>query len=194
MSEPYQIPNLPQEPRDLALGRYMDAWSRMEGFLYLIFTELTGADAEVSRVLYSTLNAKPIRDVLSSLGSIRLNEDGASRLTKLCERVGKQATKRNHIIHGAWVTSVIISDTKPPSDKRIITTTWVRTYTPVQYELAKQSGRYDLPKVGEHYAFTIDQLERTTNNVLTLMGELSTFLADLPSLRKPPPQPDEERP
>jgi hypothetical protein len=188
MSEPYQIPSLPTEPRDLALGQYMDAWSRLETFILLVLRELLGTDERAVRAVAAALSAKQLKDLLTTLGTMRLTDVGAKRLTTLCERFSKHNTKRNNIVHGGWALTTIINDA--PGGKSLITTTWVRSYTPVQYEAAQNAGRYDLPKVGGVTAFTIPQMQTAMDHVLTLMGEFSIFYGELPSLRKPEPQPD----
>jgi hypothetical protein len=187
MSEPYQIPTLPQEQRDLTLGRYMDAWSRMEGFVRLIFRDLLDTDWEVATAVFASMGTKQMKDVLLALGSIRLTPDGAKRLVNLGERLAKLNTKRNNIVHGTWVVNVLMNDA--PEGRTSIVTTWVRTYTPVQHELAVFAGRYDMPKIGEKSAFTLSQLHTATKHVEALMGDLSQFFGDIPSLRKPPMPP-----
>jgi len=162
----------------------------MEGFVQMIFRELLGTDGNAAMAVFASMGTKQMKDVLTALGAIRLTNDGAKRLGTLCERLTKQNTKRNHIVHGAWSTVVIISDA--PEGRKKITTTWVRRYIPVQHEAAQNAARYDLPKVGGVTAFTIPQLNVTRTHVLALMGDFSTFYGEIPSLRKPDPQPDPE--
>jgi hypothetical protein len=160
----------------------------MEGFTRIIFRDLLGTEWEVATAIFASMGTKQMMDVLMALGAIRLNEVGAKRLKGLCERLGKQNTKRNSIVHGTWVATVIIDDHDATQMK--ITTTWVRTYTPVQYEKAKHAGRYDLPGIGETSSFTIPQMQTAAKQVATLMGDLANFHECIPSLRKPvPPSP-----
>lgn len=181
---------LPTEPRDLALGRYMDTWSRMEGMLYFILRYLLRTDDGATQAITAALTARQWKDLLTAMGVQRLTDEGSKRLTNLCERFSKHNTKRNNIVHGSWALTVHVKDAGDGRSE--FTTTWVRSYRPVQQDIAKDVGRYDLPAIGGKTAFTIPQMATATTHVEALMGDLSTFLGELPSLQKPPPPPDPE--
>jgi hypothetical protein len=155
----------------------------MEGFVRLIFRDLLGTDGDAATAVFASMGIKQMKDVLTSLGAIRLTAHGSKRLANLCDRLTKHNTKRNHIVHGAWALTTIMRDAT--EGKIEFTTTWVRSYTPVHHEAARNAGRYDLPKVGGVTAFTIPQIEAAMEQVLVIMGELSTFYGEIPSLRKP---------
>jgi len=157
----------------------------MEGIILLVLGDLLGTDDQAMRAVGATLGARQLKDLLTALGTIRLTEVGAKRLKSLCERFSKHNTKRNHIVHGSWSTVVIMKDAG--GGLTTITTTWVRSYTAVQYDLAQQAGRYDLPNIGENIAFTIPQMNTALGRVQTLMGDFAALLSDLPLLRTPAP-------
>ena len=172
----FQIEEPPTEERDVALGQYMDAWSRLETILLELLRELLHTDDAATVAVGATLGARQLKDLLNALAALRMRPEGTQKMARLCNRFSGLNTKRNHIIHGRWAVVVHLR-----TDGN--TVAWVRSYTPVDPALAMAGGDYTKPKIGDHFAFTIKQLRGAQAHVSALMGDASAFIGELPSLR-----------
>lgn len=177
---------LPTEERDQILGKYMDAFSRMEFMVNQTIQALLGSDWEAGRALFAVLYSKQRIDLLESLAWIRLPKETAERVSKVCGKLARRNMRRNHIIHGAWQHTVTVSDDGHVSE-------WVRNYVPTNPDLAA-IHKYDDPKLLGTYTFNLPALERATDHVQEVIEILSQLLGDIHTRLAPPSAPEEEQP
>lgn len=168
-----QLENLPPEAKDAAMGRYMDAFSQLEGMVQLAIGLIMGIDLPVLGSIFAVLGTRQSIDLLDAVGQEHLTQDGAKRVHNICERLARRNMRRNHIVHGRWTQAVIVNDA-------IATQEWVRSYdhaNPVMRKLP-----YNDPKVAGMYSFTIDGLEKATGHVGEMTQVVSALIDDLPLL------------
>lgn len=175
---------LPTEERDKALGKYMDAFSRMEGMINYINQELLQTDWLASNALWALMYSKQRIDLMESLAWLRLPKDMAARVTKACEKCARRNMRRNHIIHGRWEQAVNVYDDRYEME-------WVRRYTPTSPDLAYIKD-YDDPKLLGMYSFTIPVLDRATDHVEEMVLALSALATEIRTQLSLPPPPEEE--
>jgi hypothetical protein len=180
-----QMESLPpeaNEAKDAAMGRYMDAFSRLEGMIHIAISDILQIDFNVLGSVFATLMTKQSIDLLEAVAQEHLTEEGAAKVHKICERLGRRNMRRNHIVHGAWVQFFIIGD-------EVATQEWVRCYQHVNPALRKLP--YTDPKMAGMYAFTIPGLDKATDHVQEMTEAVSALIGDLPSLRLPPQTPEQ---
>ncbi|MGZ3196183.1 MAG: hypothetical protein ACXWI5_02730 [Croceibacterium sp.] len=168
------LETLPTEARDSAMGRYMDAFSRLEGIVHIAISEIQQIDLVILRPVFAVMMAKQSIDLLEAVAHMHLTPEGATRVHNLCERLLRRNMRRNHIVHGKWIMVATISDD-------CVIQEWVRWYDHVNPELAQL--RYTDPKLAGMYAFTVPGLDKATGHVVEMLQVVSALLEDLPSLR-----------
>lgn len=176
-----QLESLPPEVKNAALGRYMDAFSRLEGIIHYTTSEILQIGYQTLSSMFAVLMTKQSIDLLNAVAQEHLTDDGATRVRKICERLGRRNMRRNHIVHGRWTQVVTLTDEGA-------TQQWVRSYQHVSPAMRKLP--HTDPKVAGMYSFTIPEIDRATDHVEEMGVELSALCDDLPSLR-PPPLPHE---
>lgn len=177
-----QLESLPPEAKDAALGRYMDAFSRLEGMIQFAIGSILEMELPTLRSVFAVLMTKQSIDLFDALAQERLTSEGAARVHKICERLGRRNMIRNRIVHGGWTQIVVVSDDG-------YTQEWVRSYehaNPTMRDLL-----YTDPKTAGNYTFTIPQLDKATYHVEEVIQVVSELLGDLPLLKLPPPPPEE---
>ncbi len=172
---------LPTDERDKALGKYMDAFSRMESMINHLIQGLLGIEWQAGNALASVLYSKQRIDLLELLASIKLPKEVAERVTKACGKLGRRNMRRNHIIHGAWQQAVTVHDDRVEME-------WVRKYVPTNPDLAALRD-YDDPKLLGTYSFTIQEIDRATDHVEEVLGILSSLGTEIRELLPLPPAP-----
>ncbi|MBS0254921.1 MAG: hypothetical protein JSS36_06855 [Proteobacteria bacterium] len=170
-----QLESLPPEEKDAALGRYMDAFGRLESMIHIAIGEIVQIDLAVLGSFFAVLQTKQSIDLLDSIAFEHLSDEGADRVTKLCERLARRNMRRNRIVHGAWTQIVILND-------KVATQQWVRSYRHINPRI--RNLRYTDSSSSGEYTFTIDQLNNATEHVNKAIQDLSNLIMDLPSLRR----------
>ena len=98
------------DERHTVLGRFMDAWSRLEHSLTIMLSDTLGIVPPLVYPITNSLGTRGLHDVLKMLRPIGLKEVGQTRLMALLDRVKTQNTRRNSIAHGAWVLELRLYD------------------------------------------------------------------------------------
>lgn len=98
---------LPPDEKHVALGRFMDAWSKLEGLLrqktaLLLLT----AHEPTARTIVAPLSGKTLMDTNIRLVSLHLPKAGLDEYKGMAKRFGTLNTKRNTIAHGYWVLEI----------------------------------------------------------------------------------------
>ncbi|MES2497220.1 MAG: hypothetical protein V4618_13995 [Pseudomonadota bacterium] len=159
----------PTEERDSALGRYMDAWSRLETSIQFTTQDILGIDGDVAHVLFSAIQTFQSIKVLHAAAKLKFNEAGRTRVAKICERVISRNVRRNFIVHGSWRFRVGFG----LADGSTEVGEWRRVYDHVDPDLPKSDDGSDL---------TVPELDKTTGHVLEMVEELNLLADDIPSL------------
>ena len=178
-----QIEMLPTDERDKALGKYMDAFSRLESILNHLVQTLLGTDWRAASVLSSVLYSQQNIKLIEALAAVRLPQALAKRVAKECARLSKRNMRRNHIVHGGWQQYVTVYDDHYDSQ-------WIRIYKPSDPTLAAIQN-LDNPKLLGMFSFTIPSLEKATGHVEEMFETLSPLLTEIRELLPPPPIPSE---
>lgn len=148
----------PTDDRDLTMGRFMDAWSSLENKLFLFFWKLTKTNFYIARAIYSTgIQAKNLTELLISIAPHRLTDTEQKMLKTLCRRYYTFSLKRNRIVHGAWKIEI-------KADK----SQWLRSYSPISYQLWAEMHHPQNQKIRRAYCFTIKQLAEATEQIKIL--------------------------
>ena len=176
----FTIEPLPTEARDTALGRYMDAFARLEGMIKFTTQELFQINYRTANAISAAIMTKQAIDLLQTAAKIHLDHIGANRAVHICGQLIRRNMRRNNIIHGAWKMVVVVTDGSH-------TTEWVRTYDHV--DPAISDLRPGDPKLAGTYTFTIRELDKATYHVEEMVLALSALAQDIPSLRVPPQTP-----
>lgn len=178
--ETINLGTLPKDARDKALGRYMDAFSRMEGAIYGATAEIFGIDHKTLYPVFAILGTRQSIDLLDSTAQAYLSREGSQKVTKLCEKLKRRNMRRNHIVHGHWQMSVL-------SDGQHATQQWIRRYDHASPEISKLPHTHK-SNAGT-FTFTVPEIDRATDHVEEALLELSSLVHDLRSLRFRPPAP-----
>ena len=155
----------------MALGRYMDAFSRLEGRMKVVVEEVLKLNRVTANSIGATLMTKQLIDLLEA--SVKNNfPDYSARITKLCERLSRRNMRRNHIIHGRWILVFIIENEGSGSEAY-----WVRDYNHINPDI--ENLPYDDPKRLGIYTFTIQALDKANGHVEEMNEALSALAAEL---------------
>lgn len=174
--QPFRLftPEMPAiEARDASLGRYMDAWSRLETAIQYASQEILEIEAQSAYVIWSAIQTFQSIKVLDAAAKIKLNETGQKRVARICEQLVRRNTRRNFIIHGAWLTSIRMSFGGGGSGYG----EWRRVYTHTDPNLPKSDDGSDL---------TVPELDKTTGCVEDVTEALWSLVDDIPALRVQP--------
>jgi len=169
----------PTEERDAALGRYMDAWSRLEAAIRFTSQEILDVEPDAAYIIWSAIPTFQSIKVLDAAAKLRLNSEGQQRAGKICEKIARRNIRRNYIIHGEWNTSIrlnLLDPNKPQYGE------WRRVYTHTDPDLPKSDDGSDL---------TVPALDKTTGHVEDVIEELYSLAEDIPSLLVQPRTPCE---
>ena len=77
---------LPIEERDQAMGRYMAAFSRLEGMMQIAAQIMLGIDQRTAGPVFATLETRRLIDLLQGAGRLALTDTGANRVKIACDR------------------------------------------------------------------------------------------------------------
>lgn len=167
----------PTVERDAALGRYMDAWSRLEGFIHYVSQEILELGDTDAHIIWPAVQTFQAIKVLDAAAKFKFNETGRKRVTKICERLTRRNARRNYIVHGRWITAVelnLIDPNKPRYGE------WRRVYTHIDPDLPISDDGSDL---------TIPALDKATDHVEEMIEVLDALKRDIPQLLAQPRTP-----
>lgn len=174
--ESHIISDPPTEARDSALGRYMDAWSRLETMIMLATRDILGIESEAAHVIWSALQTYQKIKVLDAAAKLRFHKRGRERVAKICESLIHRNTRRNYIVHGTWSHRIEFG----VGDRLV--SEWRRVYDHVDP---------DMPKGDDGSNLTIPALDTTTGHVEEMVLALCSLIEDIPSLLARPQTPAE---
>ena len=107
------------------MGRYMDAFSRLETMMRFITGILLGIDQRSAGPIFATLMTKQLIELLEAAAVLALSPSDAQRVKNLCGKISRRNMRRNHIVHGYWLTHFDVKD-------GAYTGEWIRTYSNVK--------------------------------------------------------------
>ena len=108
----FRIPMVqPQDDlRHIALGRFMDQWSKLEMQIARLLGLILNTSNEDMPVIMNSLGSRGQRETLEALLVPRLSPEKAEKLTLLLTAFKTNATKRNYFAHGYWHLEVVVCD------------------------------------------------------------------------------------
>jgi len=96
--------DLNNEKANVALGRFMTAWSQIEGMCGFLFCEIAQLDPKATRIIFDRIGSREQISILRALVDGIVIADERDRIADLMDRVEKLSEKRNKIAHGSWGT------------------------------------------------------------------------------------------
>jgi hypothetical protein len=170
----YVDPEIPPEnDKHIALGRFMDTWSKFELHLrnQVEMLLLTASPSSAIAVSYS-VSGKALMNLLVSLAATRLSGHAKKEYADLSERFSKLNTKRNYLVHGSWTLELIVHlQNAEPAVKA----QEVREFPPVDSESREDLDDFRNQSSRGRYLFTLDRIASTERDIANLYGDFRTF-------------------
>lgn len=183
---PQQYENTPVEC-DMALGRYMRAWSQLEITTSILFHKLVDTNIVTAKIIFDAgIDQRTMRSIIDALGKYRFNPPDYRKLSSLLRRMKDAAANRNRIVHGRWQLFLTMGDKPLQAEKA----EWIRFYSPSDPEtLHKMFGKKPDQKLLAAHKFTLARIEQAANAVETLAKDVGDFSQGVPLLPARIPQP-----
>lgn len=170
----YIVPE-PVTERDQALGSFMDAWGHLEQALLVLFWELLDSDYDKAAAIYlNASNFKQQREIISSISEVVCDQEEQRQIRTLLERCGRFATKRNRIVHGAWIPNSLIGADKLGRPE-VLKTDWKRTVMHPSAE--KRESITNDSSLQNEYWFSIADISRIRNDIVALVPDVHTLIS-----------------
>ena len=171
--EKLPIEMLPTEPRDLAMGEFMNAWSELEAQLRSMLSALAGTQIEISIAIGAAIpdNGR-MKELLLVLGDIQLRGDAdRAELAGICEHLSIANAYRNSIVHGQWLVRNNREATGPGAHPY----EWVRVYSIIgrSKEMAAVFGTDETSE--KRWVFTIKRLTERAASAAGLADRIRRF-------------------
>lgn len=165
--EPTKISPPPTEERDAALGRYMDAWSRLETAINYTTQEILGIDSDAGFVIWAAIQTRQSIEVLDAAAKLKFNAAGRARVANICEQLVRRNMRRNHIVHGFWRFRIQIGmmGGEPQIGE------WRRVYDHVDPDKEPSPNGS---------SFTVAELDKTTGHVEEMIEALWSLEQEIP--------------
>lgn len=182
----YIDPPLPDpNEKHIALGKFMDTWSKLELMLrqkleHLLLTP----DQSTASAISNSMSGKALADMIQTLASLHLKSKDLREYVALLERFLKINTKRNFLVHGAWVVELIVGfkDGEPNVD-----VFEAREYAPVDRDEREALGDLRNQAKRSRYIFRVTDIERIERDIGILYGDLTKFHNAKLTRRRDPP-------
>lgn len=160
------------DERHIELGKFMDSWSELESAISNLLSKILSTDLSHMPVLMNSLGTRGQTDVISVIGAEMFSEPSATELAKLVEQIRTNNTRRNNIVHGRWVTEVLLRlhGATPAVVYKIY-----RAYTPSNVSEASLSREFKNAKEREKYYFSLPRIRSISESIENLAAALSTF-------------------
>lgn len=169
-----------EEPSDnsrhIALGRYLDAWSRVETGISALVRRSTGSQIGQAHILMNALGMHGALDVLNVMPINGISKAQHSKLCALLDRVKNQNTNRNRIVHGKWLLELRLFDW---GGKIGVRRFQYRYYPPSDPQVIEAIRSETDKRARKKYLFSIPRVEGITAEVLRLSEELQEFMAEI---------------
>ncbi|NOX81725.1 MAG: hypothetical protein GXP06_01790 [Alphaproteobacteria bacterium] len=165
--------------RDQVLGWFMGVWSGLEQTLLVAVHSLLDGPYSKAGVVFSNCNGvAQISELLNGLGELVLTKSEIDQLHGLTERLRRQNTKRNRIVHGAWVPEMVIGgDAKGRPELKSVT--WVRIYSPTSPSEKAKTLSKNSKKSKLKYDFTVSDVKEVGQTVEKLRNDFNNFTASI---------------
>ncbi|MCF1468492.1 hypothetical protein FS764_16415 [Agrobacterium vitis] len=173
----YPIPFPTSDDHHIALGTFMDAWSRMEITVHYVFSILFKTDRVRSSYLTNSMRIPALSELLVSLATLELSADLQLEMNKLADRLKKLNTSRNKIVHGVWTLEAVVDIVS--SEPRIRSRLY-RFYPPSDPLKANQILDLKNQKVRADHYFTVKQIDGLRESVWALRNDFGDFSKKLP--------------
>ena len=164
----------PIDPRDLALGRYLTAWSNLEHSLRFLLARLIGTTFEIG---FSVAAAIPdngrMQELLRALGRLQLDDsDDLNELVEICKHVQDSSHHRNRIVHGTWV---VTNDRHEEARSGRAAYMWVRAYPLPDKERERMAITGHSPKDEKKYVYSVARLIERAEKADALGKRIGAF-------------------
>jgi hypothetical protein len=191
---PISIPNpdVSREECDQCLGSFMRTWDLLELAVFNLFHKLVDTDiATALTLMHSGIDLRTLRNIIQQLGQNRLQTKDQAILTDILRRVDKAATKRNRIVHGAWMLELKMGPPPQPQPLTALSATWIRQYRPTDRRDFENLMRGKSQKLEAAYKFGPKQLGAAASQVEQIAKDIRKFSEALTFLPALDPQPVE---
>lgn len=174
----------PEGERDLAMGSFMNAWSRVEMSLRLLLQQLTNTSETVSYMLAAAISdTGRMADLLVALGALNLPPEDQKELVAIRDYILIQARYRNSIVHGFWALRP--NATRRPLDGVIHKSEWVRVYYLIDRTKQGQAVVQKDEKGHEKYVFNVPRLAERAAKSLRFSDRIDALAVKIYSRTKP---------
>ncbi len=177
-SIPYAAVDPSTEPptfeRDLAMGRFIDAWSQVEWEMRNLLRILSKAPAEAAGPIAAAIpdNGR-MAELLQVLGKRYLESTECDELDGIIEHVKISNNYRNSIVHGHW--GLTSNREKVATRGTVYDFMWIRVYIFIDKlkELNAALGRD--PAAQDRYIFSVQRLTKRAQSAHKLADRIQTF-------------------
>ena len=156
----------------MALGRFMDEWSKLEIALGSLLSRALKLGSGQLPALANSLGTRGILDVLSVQMTRKLPGANVELAQKLLDRVKEKNTQRNYLTHGFWILEWNIVDQggRPAAIPRVY-----RGYTPTDPDVAERLKDPRNRKERLRFMFTVKRIDALSLSVGALCLDISRF-------------------
>lgn len=182
----FQIPMIqPQDDaRHIALGRFMDHWSKLEMQIGRLLGLAMNTPHDDIPVVMNALGSRGQRECLEALLLPRLQDAAVEKLRRLLTAFKNNATKRNSLAHGYWHLEVVITERNSvpwPNYRQY------RRYNPSDASVRKALDQRTDPKARKTHMFSVARINALSSDLDRLWHEFSKIGAsDLKEGKKQP--------
>lgn len=167
-------PNPPTLQRDLALGRFMDAWSQLESMLRELLHVLSHAPREAAWSIAAAIpDLGRMRELLEALGRLYLSEDDQKELADILQYLRVSNGYRNAIVHGQW--GLTNNRSRAAIDGVIHDFMWIRIYVVIDKRREFGAALGLDTKTEKQYVFTVKKLEERVEKLRAFAHRVGAF-------------------
>jgi hypothetical protein len=172
------------DERHIALGKIMDAWSKLEMALAQLLSKLLKLPFERMPPLVNSLGNKGVQGAIKDLAPTAFHGEELERLYAMLDRVKKNATRRNNLAHGLWILEWFILDRRGVP---YVQPKQVRAYSPSDAETREKIANPRNRKERKNYMFELRRICAIARSIDGLTNDLQRFttkhfkLADNPA-------------
>jgi hypothetical protein len=160
------------DDRHILLGRFLDAWGRLEGTITYVAEALMECDHFTAERAVIAGGMRGAREMLVSLAQMKLNAKHRTALINLTERLSGLTTKRNYMVHGHWVLEAIAYMKRGEVHLGL---EFVREYSPADPDAMKRMVDPRNQKERVKYLFNKTRIQAAIDHVETLNSDLQDF-------------------
>jgi hypothetical protein len=162
----------PTNKHHLALGRAVDAWSKVEGSVWFVFSMLSRTEIDVGYAIMASFSGfGPQLDLFERMIKMqRMEPELRAALTDARKEYARLTPQRNKIIHGEWFTKGQGRKRKTVRMGKTKDMRYVNSYSAFGHD----------PK---NAVFTIEMIERFTDDCKALYDKMGDLIEN-PQLNK----------